>query len=103
MSPKKFLLGEKKIRVKFRNGSYLNIYYHSKWSGDLGYNEKDGFIEGVYTKKRLPLCAICGGPWNMRYIIPYDGIRAPDHYCGYCRKKHSIMDIKDAKRHGKIL
>jgi hypothetical protein len=99
-----FKLYGDKLRVLFGvRGGYFNVYYHAAWDKDMAYEKGDGFITNVKTKKKIMLCSRCESHRKVRYVIPYDGCMAPNHYCYRCRKKYSIMDIEDAKRFNKIL
>lgn len=97
-------LGTDKIRVRFgRRGAYANVYMHWAWEDDMGYKKGQDYIEGAHSKKKFYFCEICGGLQLVRFVVPYDGSRPPGHYCYRCRKKNSIMDIKDATRYNKVL
>lgn len=92
---------DKKLRVNVRGGKYILMFLHD--IKDDMFVERDGDVLIDKHGKRFRECRLCGSLWNVRYIIPYDGSKEPGPYCYYCRRKHSIMDVKDAKRYGKIL
>jgi len=37
------------------------------------------------------------------YVIPFDGTASPGWYCYNCRKRNNLLDIKKAKKYGKII
>lgn len=94
-------LGVDRLRVRSRGSSlYLNVYIHDEkddWWEDKG----DAWVDK--TGKMFKKCRLCKSIHNIKYVVPYDASFAPGAYCYRCRKKHSIMDVKDAKRFGKIL
>ena len=92
-----------KIKVFYNNtGHYFNAYFHKPW-GDMGYKEKEDYVESKHYKKKFYKCDLCERVYYTRYVVPYDGSYPPGWYCYWCRKKKSIMDVKDAKHYGKIL
>jgi len=94
------IMGTDQLRIVGREGRYINMFYHNTRDEEW---KKEG--EYLITKegKKFLECSRCGSIHRVRYTIPYDGSCAPGAYCYYCRKKYSIMDIKDAKRYGKVL
>lgn len=94
-------LGVDKIRVRSgRSSLYLNVYLHDEKDD---YFDRDGDVLIDKMGNRFQECRLCGSIHNIKYVVPYDGSKTPGAYCYNCRRKHSIMDIKDAKRYGKVL
>lgn len=97
--------GVDRIRVKYGvKGAYFNVYYHPYWEDDMAYEKHDWFVLDKKTGKKRIYCELCKtSSWRTRFIVPYDGSYPPGYYCYKCRRKYSIMDIKDAKRYNKVL
>ena len=94
-------LGVDKIRVRSsRSSLYFNVYLHDEKDD---YFDRDGDVLIDQYGKRFRECRLCGSIHNVKFVVPYDGSYTPGAYCYYCRRKHSIMDIEDAKRYDKIL
>lgn len=94
------ILKTDKIRVQGWGSRYVNVYLHDE-KDELYEREGDVLIDKL--GKRFRECRLCGSLCKVRYIVPYDGSIQPGGYCLNCRRRHSIMDVKDAKRYGKIL
>jgi hypothetical protein len=89
-----------KLRVLSTKGRYINMFLHNKRDEEW---EKEGDVLINKAGKKFRECKLCGSIHRVRYIVPYDGSAAAGAYCYYCRRKHSLMDVKDAKRYSKIL
>ena len=92
--------GVKVVKIRGKHGKYVNIYYHDR-KDDLYTRDGDILIDKL--GKRFRECRLCGSLECVRFIVPFDGSIQAGSYCLRCRKKHSIMDVKDAKRYNKIL
>ena len=90
----------KVIRIRGKGMRYANMYYHDE-KDDLF--KRDGDILIDKEGHRIRECRVCGSLTRVKFVVPYDGSVAPGGYCYACRRKYSIMDIKDAKRYNKIL
>lgn len=91
----------KVLRIRGKGMRYVNMYYHDE-KDDL-YIKKEGDILIDKLGKRVRECRLCGSLRYVKFIVPYDGSAEPGGYCYRCRKKLGLMDVKDAKRYGKIL
>lgn len=88
------------LRIRGRHMKYVNMYYHD-YKDDLYQRDGDVLIDEL--GKRIRECRLCGSLQRVRFIVPFDGSIVAGSYCLRCRKKHSIMDVQDAKRYNKIL
>lgn len=95
-----YFKSEKKMKVTYGAHKYMTVYFHDSKDD---YFQRDGDVLIDDLGRRFRDCRLCGSLWGVRYIIPYDGAMEPGAYCRRCRKNHSLMDIKDAKRYGKVL
>jgi len=77
------------------------MYYHD--SKDDLFVAREGDILIDKLGRRVRECRLCGSLNHVKFVVPYDGSVDPGGYCYRCRRKHGIMDVKDAKRYGKIL
>jgi hypothetical protein len=93
-NPKRYFENNRKITVKFGNGSYFIARFYSPIVEDRA---TWGNLKGTKHK-----CAICGNTSSTMFTIPFDGKFIPGYYCLYCRRKHDILDVSVAKKHGKI-
>jgi len=89
-----------RLKVEGFKGQYMNVFLHNK--RDEKYT-KEGDVLIDKFGNRQEMCRMCGSLHNLRYVVPYDGSAPAGTYCYYCRRKHSIMDVEDAKRYNKIL
>lgn len=88
------------VTVNYKGYKYMTVSFHDRKEE---YFKKDGDVLIDDLGMRFRECRICGSLYHVRYIVPYDGAMEPGAYCYRCRKKYSLMDVKDAKRYGKIL
>jgi len=91
----------KALRIRGRHMRYANLYYHD--SKDDLFVGRDGDVLIDKLGKRIRECRLCGSLERVRFTVPYDGSIEAGSYCYRCRVKHSILDVKDAKRYNKIL
>jgi hypothetical protein len=92
--------GVKELKlVDGRGKRWINMYIHDN-KDDM---TREGYVLIDKAGKKFKECILCGSMYRVRYIVPYDGAATPGAYCWRCRRKRSLMDIKDAKRYGKIL
>ena len=98
LSPMKFLKGNRKIKVKRGNGSYLIVTYYSPYIED-GANK----IKKVSKRKGDHRCSLCGSTIRVLWVVPFDLVVVPGWYCYNCRRKRDILDVNVAKKHGKIV
>jgi len=91
---------ERVLRIRGQHGRYVNMYYHDR-KDDLYTRDGDVLIDKL--GKRIRECRLCGSLERVVFVVPYDGSIDAGSYCYRCRRKHSIMDVKDAKRYNKIL
>ena len=93
-TPRKYL-GYPKIKVRMRNGSFFVATFYTPVI------EQNGrAIRGEGKTKHE--CYICKRLQRVRFVVPFDGSFPPGYYCLKCRKENDILDVKDAKRYGKI-
>lgn len=90
----------KVLRIRGRYHRYVNMYVHDR-RDDL--YERDGDVLIDKLGKRIRECRLCGSLERVVFVVPFDGSIEAGSYCYRCRRKHSIMDVKDAKRYNKIL
>ena len=83
-----------RLRVTVYGGHFINMYLKER---EIVKGEKAKEVKGIKE------CVLCGSLSRVRYIVCFDSAMAPGSYCYKCRTKHSLMDVKDAKRHNKIL
>lgn len=105
-SPMKYLTQSKDVRIRRRDQSYFIVRYFSPYVED-GIKRKDRKIvrkvDGGKVKKVNHRCGICGKSERVLWVVPYDGSMSPGWYCWICRRERSILDVKKAKRYGKIV
>lgn len=87
-------LGEKKIRVRFKNGGYFTAQYYSPIVEEEARRPRG--------KKLIHECYICGKLEKVVFVIPFDGSFPPGCYCVKCKHKYDIMDVAVAKHYHKI-
>jgi hypothetical protein len=97
LSPMRYIRGREALKVKRRGGSYFLVRYHSVVAEDLANKVEE---EGTKLRHR---CSLCGSIYRVLWVLPYDLSYSPGWYCGKCRRERSIMDVKKAKKYGKIL
>lgn len=99
LSPMKYIT-EKETRVIRGDGSYFLVKYYSPYVQDSGYRLE----RSERTKERRNYrCDLCGSVKRVLWVVPFDGVVAPGHYCYKCRKSKNILDVNRAKKYNKII
>lgn len=88
------ILGTEKVKVKFGDGSYFVATYYTPIAERKGKRIRKGIERHE--------CYKCSNLDKVRFVVPFDANYMPGYYCLKCRKKYDILDIRDAKRYGKI-
>jgi len=101
LTPMRFVVGEQEIKVIRGDQSYFLVRYVSPYVEDRVVRIKKK-QDGRY-RTRNHRCALCGHTKKVVYVIPFDGTASPGWYCYNCRKRNNLLDIKKAKKYGKII
>lgn len=101
-NPMKYLRGVGEAKVYRGDGSYFRVKHYSPYVEDGGRK-----IRGPrkYPKEKIRKdhrCNICGKTERVVWVVPFDASYSPGWYCYKCRRSRDILDIKVAKKHGKI-
>lgn len=92
----------KEFIVTRADGSYLRVKYFSPYREDMAIKIKQE--EDVNNNnKGEHRCHICGSSYRVIWVVPFDAKVSPGWYCYKCRKKRDILDIKIAKKYGKVV
>jgi hypothetical protein len=100
LTPMRFVIGEREIKVMRGDQSYFLVQYVSPYVEDKVTRIKKK-QDGRYTT-RNHRCSLCRSVKRVVYVIPFDGAVSPGWYCYKCRKTNNLLDVKRAKRYGKI-
>jgi len=99
LSPMEYIT-DKETKVVRGDGSYFLVKYYSPFVQDRSFKT----LASERTKERRDYrCDLCRSVKRVVWVVPFDSIVAPGHYCYKCRKSRNILDIKKAKKYGKIV
>lgn len=96
-SPTKF---RDDYKVTEPGGSFWKIRYFSANAEDGG--TRIPITTKDYNYRRGNRCGICGNVKRVVFVVPFDLRVVPGFYCYKCRRKLDLMDVKIARKHGKV-
>lgn len=101
-NPTKYLKGSKALKVYRRDGSYFQVKWFSPYVEDGVHKVKGSKKWKDANIRKEHRCNICGSTQRVVWVVPFDASYTPGWYCYKCRRARDIMDIKKAKKYGKI-